>query len=191
MTLDEQRKWIRQSQKGDQNAFSRLYDTHVRKIYDYIYFKTYHKETAEDLTSITFMKALEALDGFDAETGSFPAWLYSVARNAVIDFYRTRRSSIALDDVWDLAAETDVEMDACNREQYKLIHDALSSLPSEKRDLVILRLWQDLSFAEIAEIRGETEGQCKMSFYRLIDKLRKELPAALFLLLILAKHVIP
>ena len=85
-----------------QDDFGKLYDQHVKKIYEFIYFKTHHKETAEDLTSVTFMKALSNIESFDEKKASFKTWLYRIARNTVIDHYRMKRETADLEDAWDL-----------------------------------------------------------------------------------------
>jgi RNA polymerase sigma-70 factor, ECF subfamily len=180
---------IQRSQAGDADAFAALYQRHVRRIFDFIYFKTYHRETTEDLTSLTFMKALEALDRFVRGDGSVLGWLYRIAGNAVADHYRQTRPTVPLDDVWDAASPDDVAVDAQQRERFAALQEQLKKLPRDKRDILILRIWQDLPFKEIAEIMGQNEAQCKMAFYRLIDSLKKELPVSFFIFLVIAKHV--
>ncbi len=180
---------IERSQAGDARGFTELYERHVRRIYDFVYFKTYHRETAEDITSATFMKALESLDRFTIGTGSVLGWLYRIAGHAVADHYRQKKPTVALDDVWDAAGDADVAIDALQRERFAMLHNCLNKLPQEKRDILIMRVWQELPFREIAEILGQNEAQCKMAFYRLIDTLKKELPVSFFILLVMVKHV--
>ena len=86
--------------------------------------------------------------------------------------------------------ETDVEIDAIKRENFYTFQKYLLTLPACKRDILILRVWQDLPFREIAAILNQSEGQCKMTFYRLIEKMKQELPAAMVLLLVVTKHII-
>lgn len=183
-------QWVRRSRAGEAAAFARLYEAHVRRIYDFIYFKTYHRETAEDLTAAVFLKAMEGLERFDPDQGSFTAWLYRIAGNSVIDFYRTHHPTLPLDDVWDVPDEVDVAVDAVNRERFIALRTALRALPAAKRDLVILRVWQDLPFAEIAAVTGGNEAQCRVAFHRLLEQLRRELPVTLFVLLLLARHAV-
>ena len=101
MHIDE-KKIIKDCKKGDLEKFSGLYDVYIGKIYRFIFYKTSHKETAEDLTSKTFMKALKSVDRFDTEKGTFQAWLFRIARNTVIDFYRTKKDLKNIEDVWGL-----------------------------------------------------------------------------------------
>jgi RNA polymerase sigma-70 factor (ECF subfamily) len=165
--------------------FGAIYDEYVRRIYNFIYYKTHHKETAEDLTSQTFAKALNKLSDFNGERGSFPSWLYAIARNNVIDFYRTRKSSMNVEDVWDLADDTDIERDIEAAQKLRKVKKYLKALKPEQREVVLLRVWGDYPYKEIAEIMGKTENNCKVLFSRTMKKLREDMPLSAFLSLLL------
>lgn len=174
-------------QEGDAEAFGLLYDAYAKKIYDFVYYRTHHRETAEDLVSDVFMKALAAAPNFDAAKGTFSAWLYRIARNRVIDHYRTDKSSrdVDIEDVWDvLASNTDVARDAEARERLASAEKLIAKLPAAQRDVVIMRAWDQLSYAEIAEICGKSEAACKMTFSRAVATLRLNAPLALVLALL-------
>ncbi len=181
----EELRMVREMQQGSGEAFGRLYDFYARRIHDFIYHKTFHRETARDLTQTVFLKVIEGIGRLNPNKGPFSAWLFAIARNTVVDHYRTRHPSMNIEDVWDLATNQDVELDEQNRERYEGLHRYLRQLKPEQRELLILRIWQDLSFAEIAELRKCSEGSCKMAFHRLIKQLREEMPLLIVLLLIL------
>jgi RNA polymerase sigma-70 factor (ECF subfamily) len=166
--------------------FADVYDTHTEKIYRFIYYKTFRRETAEDLTSQTFLRALERIEQFDPGRGSITVWLYRIARNLVIDHFRARKSTVNIDDVWDLASSENVECDAENRMRLREIGEALGRLPAEQRDIVILRIWQDVPYREIALIMEKSEAACKMLFSRVMARLRSEVGAAVVLLVLFA-----
>jgi len=181
-----QNRLVSEAQAGETKSFARLYDLYLRRIYDFIYHKTFHRETAQDLTQAVFLKALANLDKLDVTAGSFPAWLFTIARNSVIDHFRARRPSQQdMADVWDLPAQVDPEIDAVNRERYAALHGYLHGLAPAKREMLTLRIWHDLSFSEIADLQGVTSGACKMAFHRLLKQIREEMPALLLLLLIM------
>ena len=165
--------------------FGQLYDKYVKKIFNFIYYKTHHKETAEDLTSETFMKALTKINEFDEDKGAFSTWLYQIARNTVIDFYRTKKSNLNIDDIWDLANEEDILCDLDTKEKLTEVKKYLKKLKSEQREIVILRVWEGMSYKEISEAVGKSEASCKMSFSRTIHQLRLEMPLSVFLALLL------
>lgn len=170
----------------DSKAFGGLYDAHVKQVYRYLYYRTHHRETAEDLTSQAFLKALDRLSTFDASKGTFLAWIYRIAHNVLIDHYRAARETVDIDDVWDLQSTDDVLRDAETNERVEKLRPYLQALPKDQRELILLRLWDGLSHAEIAEILGKSEAAVKMSYSRAIAKLRKDVPASLFLLIIIA-----
>lgn len=178
---------IQKIQKGDTESFSKLYDQYIQKIYNFIYYKTYHQETAEDLTSITFTKALEKIAHFESKKAHFSTWLYSIARYTVIDFYRQEKPNLALEDIWDLSGNESVDIDTQNKITLQEIGKYLGKLDSEKREIVFLRVWEGLSYKEIAQIIGKEENNCKMIFSRTMKKLKKEMPLALFILLLIYK----
>ncbi len=168
----------------DTTEFASLYDAHVRDIYRYLYYRTQHRETAEDLTSLVFIKALDKFGTYDKTRGAFIAWLYRIARNALIDHYRSTRDTLDIEDVWDLQSDVDVARDAEALERVEKLRPYLQALPKDQRELLLLRLWDGLSYAEIAAIVGRSEDACKMAFSRVIAKLRKDVPASLILLLL-------
>jgi RNA polymerase sigma-70 factor (ECF subfamily) len=180
-------KIVLSCQSGQLNDFGILYDKYIKKIYDFIYYKTTHKETAEDLTSQTFFKALEKINTFDASKGTFAAWLYRIARNNVIDHYRTKKNDINVEDVWDLAGDEELDRDLDNKEKTEQIKKYISKINIEQREIIMMRVWQEMSYQEIAEITGKSEDVCRMTFSRAIKKLKQDMPLAIFLFFIFFK----
>jgi RNA polymerase sigma-70 factor, ECF subfamily len=166
-----EKELIEKSQRGDSQAFGQIYDRYIRTIYDFIYFKTRHKETAEDLTSQTFFKALKNISSVDSNR-SIHSWLYKIAHNTVLDHYRTTRRQEDIDDCYDLSDDTDVVGTLDNAEEVKKVKGYLHELTPLERDIVIMRVWQELSYKEIAEVIGKTEANSKMIFSRTLKKLR-------------------
>jgi len=167
--------------QGDMSAFTQLYDLYVSPIYRFIFYKTRHKETTEDLTSITFMKALENIRKFDSNKASFKTWLYQIARHTIIDHYRTSHPLKNIEDAWDLHSDDDPEAKADLALKLESVKKVLAGLSAEQREVVMLRVWGDLSFKEVSEITGKSEAACKMNFKRTVEKLGKNF--ALFALL--------
>lgn len=163
---------IKKAQAGDGAAFGELYDTYIKRIYDFVYYKTMHKQTAEDLTSDVFFKALRKIDTFNVNKGTLQAWLYQIARNTVIDHYRTSKPSDNIDDVWGLSSSEDVETDIDNKVLLEKVQKHLQKFSAEQREIVLLRLWDELSYQEIADIVGKSPDACKVSFSRSLSKLR-------------------
>lgn len=182
---------VRSFKSGNKDAYIELYDKYLKKIYNFIYFKTSHKETAEDLTSLTFIKALKQLESFkEVEKASFSAWLFTIARNNVCDHYRSARDSQDIDDVWDLASDETILRDIEFKEKTDVLSKYLRKLSSKQRDIIILRIFQDLSYREIAEISEKSEAACKMEFSRALKTLKEIMPKeAIVSLIVLALNI--
>lgn len=166
---------IKECQHGRIERFTKVYDAYIKKIYNFIYHKTMHRETAEDLTSTVFMKALENIQSFDESKGSFNAWLYRIARNTVIDHYRTSKDVMDIADAWGLSTKEDILRSVESNEQLERVRGYLETLKPQHREIIIMRVWDQLSYKEIADITGLTEANCKMTFSRAIRRLRDEL----------------
>jgi RNA polymerase sigma factor (sigma-70 family) len=177
---------IKQCQNGDLDAFATLYDNYVKRIYDFIYYRTSHKQTAEDLTSVTFTKAFQNIKSFRSDTGLFSSWLYKIARNTVIDHMRTNKPTVDLDAAVNSPAKDNVAGETELKDRLQQVKTYLNKLSEDQRDIVVMRLWDELTYAEIANVTGKSEGNCKVIFSRVMAKMQKELiPILLYLFFIL------
>ncbi len=183
LTPAEQSDLVFACHRGDSEAFGKLYEHFVEPIYNFIFYKTHHKETAEDLTSQTFFKTLDSINKCDPTQGTFSSWIYRIARNTVTDHYRTQKHHSDIEEALDLHDGKNGEIDAHNRIELAKVKAYLKTLSAEQRDIIILRLWQEMSFAEVAAIMGKSEASCKMSLKRTLEKLRSDLGSGAMLLL--------
>lgn len=167
-------------QQGQTEEFGKLYDRYIKKIYNFIFFKTFHKEIAQDLTSQTFFKALEKIDTFDATKGEFSSWLFRIAQNLVIDNFRREKPQIDISEMFSLAGKESISQQTDNAQLLEKIENYLKTLEKHQREIVIMRVWDGLSYGQISEILGRTEASCKMMFSRTMSKLREDL-APLFI----------
>lgn len=152
-TVRNELNLIRFSQSGDPDAFACLYETHLDRIHRYIYFRVFDRELAEDLTSLVFLKVWEHLGTFKNGYIPFVGWLYRIAHNTVIDYYRTRKTVIALEDVDVLKlshsdnVDEKLDLNTCSQE----LAEALKELTSTQREVLILRFILGLTTMEIAD----------------------------------------
>lgn len=163
-------------QSGETERFAELYDLYSDRIFRFIFHKTMHRDLAEDLMSDTFLRALEKIGQFNAEKGQFSTWIYTIARNIITDHWRSYREHKDIEDVWDLASLDDVVDSAHKQLISEKLHMALKQLSPESREILMMRFWQDLSFAQIAELMGKSEGAVKMAAGRALQKLRADAP---------------
>jgi RNA polymerase sigma-70 factor (ECF subfamily) len=192
---DQAERLAAASRDGDREAFSRLYDLYAKRIYAYLYYRSLDRESAQDLTSAVFLKALEGLAGFRPELGGFSRWIYGIARNALRDHFRALSRTVSLEgaaDLWDfpdaggLPAAAGLEIEAENRDLWERLKPHFAALPSEQREILILRTWDELPYKDIAQILGKSENACKMSYSRSLARLREAMPLCLLLAFLLA-----
>jgi len=172
--MEDESSYVTKCQAGDTVAFGVLYDYYIDKIYRFVYYKTFVKEVAEDITSDVFHKALVKINSFDSSKGVFSAWLYRIARNAVIDYYRSQKFDVPLEDVFEVGAEdrTPESIDALSG--LAKVTEYLETLNAKQREIITLRVWEEMSYQEIAAVVGGTEDSVKMAFSRGIRDLREK-----------------
>lgn len=166
---------IKSCQNGQSEAFSEIYDKYFDKIYRFIYYKVSHRETAEDLTSVTFTKALENIKKFNADKGLFSAWLYKIARNNTIDYYRSKKEISDIDNVPNLYHEENFAENMTKNQQLQNIKEKLDILSEDQREIIVMRVWNEMSYKEISEVVGKSENNCKVIFSRSIKQLKYSL----------------
>ncbi len=174
MVMDDDALYAKRCQNGETEAFGVLYDRYLDHIYRFVYYKTFSKETTEDITSAVFHKALQKINTFAIEKGNFSSWLYRIARNSVIDYYRTKKSDVSLEDVFDVGVDerTPETLDAIAA--LETVTKYLKTLNAKQREIITLRIWEERSYREIAELVGGTEDSVKMAFSRSIRELREQ-----------------
>jgi RNA polymerase sigma-70 factor (ECF subfamily) len=161
-------------------AFAELYDQHMTSVYRYLLAKVGDVQDAEDLTSQTFMEALEHLGSYRGE-GVFRAWLLRIARNKAADHFRRRRPLVALEEeadwVVDRSSETadSVETSAENHLQMALVARKLSTLSPDRAEAVALRIFGNLEVTDIARTMKKPEPAVRMLLHRGVRDLQAQL----------------
>ncbi len=154
----------------DPHAFAALYRQHLPAVYRYLYRRVGNAAEAEDLTAQTFTEALNGiLRGRFQPGGNFPAFLFTIARRRIADFYR-QRPEAPLNERPDPEPGLLTALEA--RQDIQRLQTLLTQLDEDKRELLRLRFAAGLSFAEIALLEGKSEAAVKMSLYRTLDWLR-------------------
>lgn len=161
----------------DAEAFGELYARHVRRIYNYIYYRTGNHHDAEDLSARVFQRALKHVGTFENKGVPFTAWLYRIAHNLVANWHRdrSRRPVVPLDQhvaVSEIAIHPEVE--AIANEEQGILLEAVRELPDDRQQLLILKFVERMSNAQIGEVMGRTEGAIKSLYHRTLNTLREE-----------------
>lgn len=160
----------------DERALGELYDRYEHKIFSYVYRRTNSQPLAEDLTAQVFLKMLEAIRKGKAWHSSFSGWLYRIAHNQIIDYYRRRerRNHASLDDFPMLPNEEDSPVRAAELKlEAERLRIAITRLTEEQAQVVILRFFEGYSISEVSAMMAKTEGAIKALQYRAVASLRK------------------
>lgn len=172
LNSDLQHDLLERAKAGDSEAFAQLYDDCIERIYRYIFFRVTDEQTAEDLTSQVFFKAWENLDRCKSTGAPFIAWLYTIARNAVIDYYRTRKNTVALDAAATLASD-ELAPDKRMELQFETesLREALQELTPDQQRVVVLKFISGMSTDEIAQHLGKRPGAVRALQMRALQAL--------------------
>jgi RNA polymerase sigma-70 factor (ECF subfamily) len=157
---------------GETGLLAELFERHHRPVYGFFYRMTSSRELSEDLVQEVFLRILRYRDTYQPKT-SFAAWMYGIARNAMIDNMRKRRAESSLDDSMPEVPTRDQPVDERMRAQQEteMIQRALSSLPADKREVLILARYQDLRYEEIGRILGCEANAVKQRVFRAVKAL--------------------
>ena len=151
---------IQKAVAGDADAFGKLYDSYVDEVYRFVYYRVNDVETAEDLTSQTFLKAWDNMGRYRLRGAPFKAWLVQIARNLIIDFYRTRKDTLPLEPYAIGKADPNVNVSSVveKRLQAQWLQKMLRHLTEEQREVLVLKFINGLSTREIARIMNKGQG---------------------------------
>jgi len=176
--LEQETQWVQLAIQGNADAFAKLYDSYIDRLYRFIYFRVGNEQMAEDLSSQVFLKAWENLGRYEMRGLSFGAWLFRIARNLVIDHYRTRKDHASLEEDGsnsDPALMVDGSMDA--RFEAEWLRSAMKQLTDDQRTVLTLKFIEGLDTAEIAEIMGKRQGAVRALQLRGLQALAEILEA--------------
>jgi len=158
---------------GDADAFGRLYDMYVDRVYRHVYYRVGSIEDAEDLTQQVFLKAWQAIGRYKKTSSPFLAWLMRISHNLVIDFYRSKKDKAYLD--FEIASrdshsspETVAEMEF----DQQRVRRAILRLPADQQQVVLMSFIEGFPYAEIASALGKSEGAVRVIQHRALKKMR-------------------
>jgi RNA polymerase sigma-70 factor (ECF subfamily) len=167
---------VQLAQGGDADAFGSLFERHAPAIFRYLYAHMDNREDAEDLTEEVFLRVWRSLSNYREQGSPFVAYLFRVARNALIDFYRRSqhaKNQISLEDGMfseDGADPGDVVLNKIDNQE---VRNLLSQLREEYRTVLVLRFLGDLSPDETAQVMGKSAGAVRVLQHRALAALRK------------------
>jgi RNA polymerase sigma-70 factor (ECF subfamily) len=158
-----------------QREFVAIYDDHVWRVYGFFAYRLRSRQDAEDLTQLTFERALRAWDRYDSQRAGVATWLIAIARNLLIDHLRAGGSGSRA-----TVGDQDLEALPAPPDQHRIGLDpdlelALSELNPRERELIALRFGGDLTGPEIAELTGLTLANVQQILSRSLRQMRAAL----------------
>ena len=149
---------------GDNRAFDELLARNQQKLFNYIMFMVHDQELANDVFQDTFVKIIVKLqEGSYTDSGKFSYWMVRIAHNIIMDMFRVQRNDPVIEpnaenDLSNLKSsevmELNCEMQMVNSQIMRDVRHMMDMLPAAQREVVYMRMYQDLSFKEIADITG-------------------------------------
>jgi len=174
--VQDEESLVRRAQQRDEEAFATLYEEHFDKIYRYVTLKIGDQAEAEDLTQQVFVKALQSISSFKWKGIPFSAWLFRIAHNQVVDYFRKKKryATVPLDESLT-GSDIDPQLAAERKLEIEQLLLATKRLTEAQREVISLRFAGELSVAQVAKIMGKSEGAVKALQHSAIASLRKAL----------------
>ncbi|MBQ6966788.1 MAG: sigma-70 family RNA polymerase sigma factor [Lachnospiraceae bacterium] len=148
-----------------------IYREYHDKLLSYIRYKVNNEEDAEDICSEVFIKVQKNLDKYEEQKASVARWIYVIAGNTIIDYYRARKVSEEIPE--DLPSESDLEDSMLNRITLQNLADAMKELSEEEKLIIVLHYYEDMSLKDIERKTGLSYGQVKIRHNNALKVLRK------------------
>ena len=163
---------VDEAAEGSFEAFGDLYRLYVNQIYQYVAYQVRNNMVAEDITADVFTRVLEHIDSCKGKGATFTAWLYRIAHNRVIDYFRSDRRHLPLesDGVYDLG---DIKQDPFKHLERRELYGAIMELPASHRQVIILKFIVGLDNREIGYVVRKSEGAVRIIQMRALASLRK------------------
>ncbi|MBU4348357.1 RNA polymerase sigma factor [Patescibacteria group bacterium] len=173
--IENENIYIREAQKGDSESFAVIYKHYVPQIYRFIFFRVSSKTIAEDLTHESFLSAWKSIGSYTQKNLSISSWLYRIARNKVIDHYRTNKKNTSIDtenfneNIIGFYEQEDPDI----KLNINKITSLINLLKTEYKEVIIMKFIEDLSHKEIAEALDKSEGAIRLIQHRAIKSLKE------------------
>jgi RNA polymerase sigma-70 factor (ECF subfamily) len=176
---EDLRRLVERAQKGERDALEELYLLHFDRVYSYLHMSVGNRHDAEDLTTQTFLKMLEAIGRFRWRKAPFSAWLFRIAHNLAMDHFRATRRWQPEEEVPEPngVEESSAEEAALEAIGRRSMLELIESLSPEQQQVLTLKFVFGFSNGEVATILGKTEGAVKSLQHRALASLQKQLPA--------------
>ncbi len=171
-SLDED-ELVKKAQKNV-NDFKPLYELHYKSIYVYFYRRCANIDDCLDLTSKLFEKAMMNINKFKPMGFAFKNWLFKLAHNILIDYYRdnSKTEKLWVNDSGLENIADDLESENEKEERIQQILESLKNLEQDERNLIVMKYFEKMSYEELAEIENTTANNMRVKLHRIINKIK-------------------
>ncbi len=174
--MTEEDKLVHKAKKGEARAFGRLYDIYLTPIYRFVFLRVGgQKAEAEDICHQVFLKAWQNIKDYEFQGFPFSSWLYRIAQNTVIDYYRTKKPVLDLEkipeEIFTTMPDTEIKLD--QDLELQTVRLAIAKLEPDQQNVILLKFVNDLTNKEIAVILGKSEGAIRVIQHRALKQLKK------------------
>ncbi len=172
---EDESELCRRAASGDRRAFAQLYERHLDHVYRYAYYRLRDDDAADDVTSEVFHRALVAMPRYEPRR-PFLAFLYTIARNVIVDARRRQRPTASFEDaIARASAEPGPEERSADLDEARRLRAAIQTLDPVQQDVIVLRFIAGRSHKEVAAIVGKNENTVRGIQMRALAELRKRL----------------
>lgn len=148
-----------------------IYTDYHDKVMGYLVSKINNTHLAEDICSDVFLKVYEKLDTFDSSKASLSTWIFTITRNTLTDYYRSRRVMSEIPET--LAEDSSVEDDVCDDDLLNTLASALETIDERERDIIIFRYYKGMTLKEISEKLDISYSYVKILHNKALSALRE------------------
>ncbi len=173
--MKDEKEIIRRAKAGDSQAFSLIYQEYGKQIFRFICWRTSDKHLSEDILQEVFLKAWDNIKNYKDRNLPIKAWLYKIARNTVIDYYRVKKPLVSLEEIsFNLASLATSSLEKANiKLEFEKAKKAIDSLPEIQKEVIVLKFIEELTNKEISKILNKSEGAIRIIQYRALKKLKE------------------
>ncbi len=163
------------AQNGDEGSFEELYKSYYTPLFKYVYLRTKDKLLSEDITQTVFLKVWKSLNLWNSKKKEPRAFLYTIARNTIIDYWRKKSTKeIVSDEIVFNNQESVLMENKEDEETYKTLLNLFNKLTKLEKEILTLLYINELSYEEIAKVTGKKESAIRQIKSRAIKSLKEE-----------------
>ncbi|AXI00940.1 sigma-70 family RNA polymerase sigma factor [Sporosarcina sp. PTS2304] len=176
--MDNEVRWIKKIKRtGNESAANALVSKYYKEVYAYLYKQTLDNELSLDLTQEIFISVLKSIKRYDSKKAAFRTWLYKIASNRLVDYYRSKSYRYAqieepLEEV-DIEDTYDVTISLEYKEDYEKVTSIVNELEASSQQIMRLKLFGEYTFQEIAAIEDMPLSTVKTKYYTSLRRIRK------------------